>query len=82
MNKNIFLIASLFVATALASCHDDDPVNYAGDVDVAPIEFPTEDVINNTYSGNYAIVGTGDYDEATRYVLKPHRNALQLFTNR
>lgn len=70
MNRFQLIIASLFVAMAFTSCHDDDPeINYAGDTDVAPIEFPTEDVISNTYSGNYAIVGTGDYDEATRYVL-------------
>ena len=70
MNRFQLIIASLFVGMSFTSCHDDDPeINYAGDVDVAPIEFPTEDVISNTYSGNYAIVGTGDYDEATRYVL-------------
>ncbi len=51
MNRFQLIIASLFVAMAFTSCHDDDPeINYAGDVDVAPIEFPTEDVISNTYS--------------------------------
>lgn len=70
MKRYSYVILSMFIAmTVLTGCHDDEPEIQEED-NATQIEFPTEDVITNTYAGNYAIIGSEDYDEATHYVLK------------
>lgn len=71
MKKYLFFAISMFIVmTVLTGCHNDEPGIQDDDDDASKIEFPTEDIITGTYPGNYAIIGSSDYDEVTQYVLK------------